>query len=389
MRNILRLSLTLALVGIVSALLLTGLFNLTEPIITERQEREYLETLEAFFPDIDTFETEVLEADAYDMVYDVSGQLLGVMGTIKQQGYDGDITYNLAINQSGEVVGIRIVSHSETPGIGDVIETEAFQEQFKGKSYEDPIAAGEDVDSVSGATVSSSAMINSIRRVVGVVAENYLGIEAVTVEISEVPDGVYEGSAPGLMGLIVVEVEVSGGAITRIEVLEHEDTPTYFIEAYPLIAERIIEAQDFDIDIRTGATVSSEGILNAVINALLGALGIDSGDVEEVEDEPVAVDFSEVPDGVYEGTAEGFLSPIVVEVEVSGGEVISISIINHEETAEYFVQSNPLVPERIIEEQTLDVDIITGATNSARGIVNAVRNALIGALQDGTGGDGN
>ncbi|MFU8794871.1 MAG: FMN-binding protein, partial [Dethiobacteria bacterium] len=43
---------------------------------------------------------------------------------------------------------------------------------------------------------------------------------------------------------------------------------------------------------------------------------------------------------------------------------------------EYFRESNPLIPERIIEEQSLDIDTSTGATFSAKGIVQAVLNAL-------------
>jgi RnfABCDGE-type electron transport complex G subunit len=276
-RDILRLSLTLAFVGIVSAAALTGMENLTAPIIAERQDAEYRQALELFFPDFESFETERIEDDYFDLISDGSGNLVGIMSTIQQAGYDGYITYNLALNKDGEIVGLMIVSHTETPGIGDVITTESFQEQFIGKSFEDPIVAGEDVDAVSGATVSSSAMITSIRRVVGVVAENYLGQEAVTIDISAVPDGIYEGSAPGIGGPLVVSVEVSGGVITAINVLEHSETPTYYIEAYPLIPDLIIAEQSFDIDTKTGATISANAIVKAVQDALSGASGEEAG----------------------------------------------------------------------------------------------------------------
>ena len=147
--------------------------------------------------------------DSFDLVYDNSDRLIGVMATAEQQGYEGTILYNLALDAGSNIVGLRVVSHSETPGVGDVITTDDFQKQFIGKGYEDPLTAGEDVDTVSGATISSSAMINSIRRVVGVAAENFLGYEALVIEISEVPDGVYQGSAPGLAGPITVEVEAT------------------------------------------------------------------------------------------------------------------------------------------------------------------------------------
>lgn len=387
MRNLIKLSITLAVVGIISAALLTGVHNVTAPIITERQEEEYRQALEFYFPEVASYESEEIGDDYFDIIYDQSGDMIGVMGTIEQQGYDGTITYNLAMDESGSIVGIRIVSHSETPGIGDVITTEGFQEQFIGKSYEDPIVAGDDVDAVTGATVSSSAMINSIRRVTGVVAENYLGVESVEIDLAEVPDGTYEGSAPGLGGELFVEVEVSGGEIVSIEVTEHSETPTYFVETYPLIPERIIEEQHFDIDTQTGATISAEAIVDAVQNALMEALGLETGEEEEPEEEPIAFDVSEVPDGTYEGSAEGFYGPIVVEVEVADGQIVNISILQQEETPEYFANANPTIPDRIIEEQSLDIDTQTGGTFSAKGIVQAVLDALSGALDSDSGGE--
>lgn len=277
MHNILKLSITLTVVAIMSASLLTYVHGVTAPIIAERQEREYRQALELFFPDFESFETERYDNDYFDLIYDRSGQLIGVMATVQQQGYDGAITYNLAVDGSGIILGLEIISHSETPGIGDVITTDSFKGQFTGKSYEDPIMAGEDIDIVSGATVSTAAVINSVRRVIGVIAENIFGQEAATLDINDIPDGIYQGSAPGLVGMITVAVEVKGGKITSIEVLEHSETPTYFIEAYPLIPERIIAEQSLDIDTKTGATASSQGIVDAVHAALTAALEDNGG----------------------------------------------------------------------------------------------------------------
>ncbi len=387
MRDIIRLSLTLAVIGVVSAVLLTAVYTVTDPIITERREREYRQALDNFFPGFDTFETESLDKGQFDLIYGAGGDFKGIMATVDAMGYDGEIRYNLAVDREGEIIGLRIVAHTETPGIGDVIERDSFQEQFLGKSYEDPITAGEDVDIVSGSTVSTAAMINSIRQTTGIIAENYLGIETVEVNISEVPDGVYRGSDQGFMGPILVEVEVSGGEIVDIEVLEQDETPTYFIESYPLIPERIIEEQSLDIDTQTGATASAEGIVSAVEDALLEALGIGNGMDEEPEEETVDISIADIPDGTYEGSADGFMGPIVVEVEVSNGKIIGIEILEHEDTPEYFRESNPLISERIIDEQSLDIDTQTGATASAEGIVNAVINALSEAIDSSGGGE--
>lgn len=389
MRDIIRLSLTLAIVGIVSAAILTAFYNLTDPIITARQEEDYRNALEEFFPGFDSFDTENLDEGQFDLIFDDDGELMGVMATAIAMGYDGEIRFNLAVSEEGEIIGVRVVSHTETPGIGDVIERDSFKEQFIGKSFEDPITAGQDVDIITGSTVSSAAMINAIRQTVNAVAMNYLGVEAVELDISSVPDGVYQGSAQGFMGPIEVEVEVSGGEIISIEVLEHEETPTYFIESYPLIPERIIEQQDLDVDVATGATASAQGIVDAVQNALIEALGIENGAEDVPEEEPEEIDISAVPDGTYQGSADGFKSTIVVEVVVEGGEIMSVEVLEHDDTPEYFRDANPLIPDQIVEEQNLDVDTQTGATRSAEGIVNAVRDALSGALENGGGGENN
>jgi len=391
-RNIIKLSLTLALVGIISAALLTAMHNVTDPIIVERREADYREALESFFPGFEEFESDELDEGQFDLIYDQDGELMGIMATVIAMGYDGEIRFNLAVDETGEIIGVRVVAHTETPGIGDVIERDSFKEQFIGKSHEDPITASEDVDIISGSTVSTVAMINSIRQTTEVIAQNYLGVEVVEVDLAEVPDGTYQGTAQGFIGPIVVEVEMAGGEIVNIEVLEQEETATYFVEAYPLIPERIIEEQSLDVDTQTGATASAEAIVNAVENALLEALGEDVEEpVEEepVEPEPVDVDLNEVPDGTYEGSAEGFMGPIVVEVEVAGGEIVSIEVLDHEETPEYFREANPLIPERIMEEQHFDIDTQTGATASAEGILNAVLNALSGAIDNDGGGEDN
>ncbi len=277
MREIIKLSVTLAIVGILSALLLTGVYNVTDPIIRERQEEEYRQALEQYFPDFASFESEEIDGTYFDLIYDEGENLIGIMAIIEQQGYDGTITFNLAVGSEGEIVGLRVVSHTETPGIGDVITTDSFIEQFIGKDIEDEIAAGVDVDAISGATISTVAIINAVRREMAVIGESFMGVEVEEIDIQAVPDGTYEGSALGLNGPIVVEVVVEAGEIKDIAVQEHEETATYFIESYPLIPDLIIEKQHFDIDTKTGATISANAIVDAVKDALKSALDDEGG----------------------------------------------------------------------------------------------------------------
>lgn len=282
MRDMIRLVLTLLIVTAVAAGLLAGANMLTAPAIAQRQEEDYRNALKEYFPRMEDFKSEVLEQDSFDLVYDAAGELLGVMASAGVQGYDSLISYNLAVDGTGKILGLRIVEHSETQGVGDVIEKPQFQDQFIGKSCADPLQAGEDVDTVSGATKSTAPMIESIRRVLSVIAENFLALEEEEhFDIAAVPDGTYRGSGEGKIGPIAVDVTVAGGKITVIEIVEHEETPTYLAEAAALIPLQIIDGQTLEIDTKTGATESSAGIVGAVTDALTRALNPEGGESSE------------------------------------------------------------------------------------------------------------
>jgi RnfABCDGE-type electron transport complex G subunit len=276
--------LTLVVVTVVAAGLLAGANMITAPVIAERQAEDYRSALEEYFPDMAEFKTEVLDEGSFDLVYNAGGELLGVMASASVQGYDGPISYNLAVDKEGAILGLRIVEHTETQGVGDVIEKPEFQNQFLGKSCLDPLQIGEDVDTVSGATISTSAMINSMRQLLSVVAENLLLLETEEpLDITAVPDGAYRGSGEGYLGEIGVEVTVDSGKVTAIEIVEHHEKPTYLVEAVASISPQIIDGQTLEVDTKTGATESSIGIVDAVKDALTKALNAE--DVESGEDD--------------------------------------------------------------------------------------------------------
>ncbi len=282
MRDLIRLVLTLLIVTALAAALLAGANALTAPVIAQRQEEDYRSALKEYFPGMEDFKNEVLEQDSFDLVYDAAGEFLGVMASTGVQGYDGLISYNLAVDSEGKILGIRIVEHTETKGVGDVIEKPEFHRQFLGKSFLDPLQPGEDVDTVSGATKSTAPMIDSIRTVLGIIADNYLTIEKEeSLDIGSVPDGVYRGSGRGLFGDIVVEINLAGGRITAIEIVEHSETPTYLAEAASLVPPQIIDEQALEVDTKSGATGSCDGIVEAVLDALTRALNPEGGESGE------------------------------------------------------------------------------------------------------------
>jgi len=81
-------------------------------------------------------------------------------------------------------------------------------------------------------------------------------------------------------------------------------------------------------------------------------------------------------DGVYSGSARGFKSNIKVEVIVEDGLINTINIISHRESRGYYEKVFNTFPLEVVEKQSTELDIITGATYTSRGFLNAVENAL-------------
>lgn len=84
-------------------------------------------------------------------------------------------------------------------------------------------------------------------------------------------------------------------------------------------------------------------------------------------------------DGVYTGEAAGYRPGIKVKVTVNEGKISKIEILSHNEKGERFY-GPPIktIPQEIIESQSTDVDVVTGATKTSKGIMQAVENALNG-----------
>ena len=87
-------------------------------------------------------------------------------------------------------------------------------------------------------------------------------------------------------------------------------------------------------------------------------------------------------DGVYQGSAEGYKSTITVEVTVEQGQVSAISVLEQNDTPNFYANA-ATIPDTVVETQSLQVDAVTGATYSSAGLLNAIENALSGAVVEG------
>jgi len=272
MREELKMALTLLIIGAISGALLTSFNSFTQPLIEAREKSEFMQALEEFFPEVESYEEKGEEGEKYFTAFDEDEEKLGIIARSEAEGYGEEpIRYEIAIDTEGEIIGTRVISHAETPGVGDAIESEDFKEQLAGLTLEDPISVGNDIEAVTGATVSVTSLVSSVRSSVDYVGEEFLDKEIETYESidpSVVGSGTVAGLGTGFKGEIEVEVTVEDDEITDIELVSYEDTPDLVEKAEEELAEKIVANQSLDVDTVSGATATSEGIIEAVHEAL-------------------------------------------------------------------------------------------------------------------------
>lgn len=212
----------------------------------------------------------------------------------------------------------------------------------------------------------------------------------------DLADGVYKGSATGFSGPVTVAVTILNKKITSIDILSASDDEAFFNRAKGVI-DRIIASQSLDVDAVSGATYSSNGIIGAVKNALTGEKdnGVtgkskqeSTSESDSTSTEITAVqDASAYKDGTYYGTGKGFAGSIKVKVDIAGGKIASISIVSTKDGDSYVKSASSLL-DTIVEKQSTNVDTVSGATFSSRGIIAAVRSALSqAAVSENTAGN--
>jgi electron transport complex protein RnfG len=101
--------------------------------------------------------------------YDEHGDQVGLVLTVESRGYGGPIQLMVGIARNGQVTGVRVLSHSETVGLGAKITDDDFlkQEGLIDIALEDTLAVSKDngkVQAVTGATVSSRAVVRGVNR---------------------------------------------------------------------------------------------------------------------------------------------------------------------------------------------------------------------------------
>ena len=156
-----RLALTLLAITAVVAVALAGVNMITAPAIAELNAQNTQAAIEAVLPGGGT---EMADFPAVDLVSKVYASDAGYAVQVTPGGFDNTITMMVGVDKAGNVLGIDVVSHTETAGLGAVSDADtpagiSFREQFIGASGSVSVTKdGGQMDAITGATITSRAI---------------------------------------------------------------------------------------------------------------------------------------------------------------------------------------------------------------------------------------
>lgn len=159
----------LTVISALAALILAFTYNLTKTKIDEAYRQDFLKGLQVVLPGFDNSpDKETLTVDGKTLyVGKKNGKIIGyAMQSASEKGYAGEIVVLVGVDTAGKILGIQIIKHSETPGLGNSIETDEWRNEFVGKTADSNISVKKDggiIDSFSGATISPRAVCEAVR----------------------------------------------------------------------------------------------------------------------------------------------------------------------------------------------------------------------------------
>lgn len=169
--NIVRLTLFLAVVSAVAGGALAFANDLTAPVIAANAEKAEKQTLLEMYPDADLSEFETVKDEAIlndnpeiETIYKYKDGI--VIFKCSVGGFDGGTVFLVAINSEDDTVdSFQAISNGDTKGIGSKITEDAFKESVTGKKASEPL------DTISGATITSTPVVEAINKCAQIAAE--------------------------------------------------------------------------------------------------------------------------------------------------------------------------------------------------------------------------
>lgn len=160
MKEMIRYGFILAVICVVASALLAGVNALTGPRIIAQAQAEEEASIKEVMPLAEHFEAVKSGNDTlYYKAHDKNGKLIGVVFKATGKGYSSTVETVVGMKKDGQITAIKVISQNETPGLGAQVAGDGFSGQFKGQ---DALKLS-GVEAITGATISSRAVIDSVK----------------------------------------------------------------------------------------------------------------------------------------------------------------------------------------------------------------------------------
>lgn len=170
MKKFLHIFTVLVLISGLAGFCLSVMNKYASPLIEDKKKKELMQAMRTLFPEMEHYEKKYIQEKEIYLCYDSKGSFLGYSIPAKGNGYQGSILLLVALSADMQtLIGIKVLENVETPGLGGRINEEWFQKQFRGRSLvpalklkKQKVTAENEVQAISGATISSHAVVRII-----------------------------------------------------------------------------------------------------------------------------------------------------------------------------------------------------------------------------------
>ncbi|MCL1936229.1 MAG: FMN-binding protein [Defluviitaleaceae bacterium] len=285
-------------------------------------------------------------------------------------GFGGDIHLDVTFGRT-QIEEIEVEFHAETASIAETAFPELISRALSTNSA--------DIAVVSGATITSRAFIRALNdAVVQAIADPFAEIanEVGTGNFNFV-SGTHTVTLDSMHGPFTLTLTVSENTILDIE-LDHVDTPMIVNAPLEDLISQVLSSQNLDLDTVTGATATTLTFIQALNLAVEQAQGTEN----MIAVQPTAVgqgNFS-FETGNHNATVDGFNGALTVTITTTEDTIINI-VVDHVDTNAFV--DNPLADliGFILQNQTTEIDSVTGATATTTAFIQALNLAVENAAQ--------
>jgi len=165
-KDVLKTGINLIIIYVIGGLVLAGVYSKAAPVVYKKEKQEKEEALKRMMPEAEKIEVlgtwEPHEKKAEYFVAKRGDEEIGYIVQGFGKGYSSYINVLTSIGKDFKIKKVKVLSHAETPGLGDEIERDYFLERFKDKVIENLVVVktetSDKIQAISGATISSRAV---------------------------------------------------------------------------------------------------------------------------------------------------------------------------------------------------------------------------------------